>query len=44
MCVCVLVEEGRAGSMRDREQEGGRGVGGGETLASAPGFDVETEH
>ena len=33
-------EQERAGG-----REGGRGVGGGdETLASAPGFDVETEH
>lgn len=32
------------GGEHEREQEGGKGVGGFETLASAPGFDVETEH
>lgn len=35
------------GGEHEREQEGGKGVGVGglvETLASAPGFDVETEH
>lgn len=46
-CVCVLGDEGRAGGMREIRREGkGCEWGGGwvETLASAPGFDVETEH
>lgn len=42
-CVCVLGDGGRAGSMRESRREG-KGGGGGETLAPAPGFDVETEH
>lgn len=45
-CVYVLGDEGRAGGMREsrREGKGCGGCGGVETLASAPGFDVETEH
>lgn len=43
VCVCVLEEDGRAGSMRESRREGEEWEGD-ETLACAPGFDVETEH
>lgn len=46
MYLCMCVGRREEGGEHEREQEGGNRVGveGDETLAPAPGFDVETEH
>lgn len=44
MYLCMCVGRREEGGEHEREQEGGKRVEGGETLAPAPGFDVETEH